>query len=78
MNAWLHDVAILCSLLTCFSSVYLHALRNVCRIDKGSVEVLRKLDEIGVPDSDNAQGEGDLLDAMVVALHMMRTRTFKR
>lgn len=50
----------------------------LCRLDRGGVETLRKLREIDVPDSDNAEGKGDILDAMVVGLHAIRQRTFKK
>lgn len=52
--------------------------RLLCRLDRGGVEMLRKLMEIDVPDSDNAEGKGDMLDAMVVGLHATRQRTFKK
>lgn len=49
------------------------------RLDKGSVPVLRKVDAIDVPDAGNGEaGMGDLLDAMVVGMHMIRSRTLKK
>ncbi|CAM9149816.1 unnamed protein product [Ascophyllum nodosum] len=53
-------------------------VKELCILDRGSIETLRKLGEIDVPDSDNTEGRGDVLDAMVVGLHMIRQRTLKK
>lgn len=50
----------------------------MCRLDKGCVDILRAVEGIDVPDAGNAEGKGDLLDAMVVGLHMIRSRTIKK
>lgn len=46
-------------------------------LDKGSVAVLRKVEAMNVPDS-GEPAMGDLLDAMVVGMHMIRSRTLKK
>lgn len=51
----------------------------ISRLDKGSVQVLRKVEAIDVPEAVNGEpGMGDLLDAMVVGMHMIRSRTLKK
>ena len=59
-------------------SAAMRALALPRSLDRGSIETLRKLGEIDVPDSDNTEGRGDVLDAMVVGLHMIRQRTLKK
>lgn len=55
---------------------FCHALR---RLDKGNVPILRKVDAIDVPEAGNEEpAMGDLLDAMVVGIHMIRSRTLKK
>lgn len=48
------------------------------RLERGSVDMLRTLSVIAVPDADNEEGKGDVLDAIVVGLHMIRMRTAKK
>ena len=50
----------------------------LCRLDKGGVDLLRKVEGIDVPDEGSGDCKGDLLDAMVVGLHMIRSRTIKK
>ena len=59
--------------LIVFVSVFLR------RLDKGSVPVLRRVGTIDVPDPDSKEpAMGDLLDAMVVGMHAIRSRTLKK
>ncbi|CAN0290066.1 unnamed protein product [Ectocarpus sp. 6 AP-2014] len=52
-------------------------VKEYCLLDKGSVAVLRKVEAMNVPDS-GEPATGDLLDAMVVGMHMIRSRTLKK
>lgn len=65
------------------SSGEMHHVPRVCcvrrRLDKGNVPVLRKVGAIDVPEAGNEEpAMGDLLDAMVVGIHMIRSRTLKK
>eukprot|EP00752_Nemacystus_decipiens_P011639 g10334.t1 len=54
-------------------------VKEYCMLDRGSVPVLRRVAAIDVPDADSTESVmGDLLDAMVVGMHMVRSRTLKK
>eukprot|EP00903_Cladosiphon_okamuranus_P012111 g11364.t1 len=60
------------------SSDYL-GVKEYCMLDKGSVPVLRRVEAIDVPGSENKEpAMGDLLDAMVVGMDAIRSRTLKK
>lgn len=71
--------ALLCQQPRAFSQRAFLLVVFWCRLDKGTVQALRRVAAIDVPDADNTEpAMGDLLDAMVVGMHMIRSRTLKK